>query len=81
MVSELMDWLIDQGLHNAKTAVASTLLEDDPYGQNAERAYVELIDSLKRREERRTKESARVRLKQLTVHEQVEELKNLGHTP
>jgi len=80
-VSDLMDRLINQGLHNAQRAVATVLLENDPYGEDAERAYVELIDSLKRREERRTKETARVRLQQLSAHEQLEELKNLGQTP
>lgn len=79
--SELMDWLASQGLQNAKNAVATLLLEEDPYGEESERAFVEIIDSLKERADRRDKDAARAKLRMMSAHEQLDQLKNLGQTP
>jgi len=79
--SELMDWLASRGLHNAKNAVATLLLEEDPYGEEGERAFVEIIDSLKERADRRDRDAVRAKLRMMSAHEQLDQLKNLGQTP
>jgi DNA primase len=79
-IAQLMQQLENDGLIKARDAVAQQMTEPDQFGNESERAYVEIIDTIKAHAERRDKDVQRAQLRSLSAQEQLATLKDLGQS-
>ena len=70
-VGELMDWLENHGLQAESQGIARIMTLEDPYGDQYERAFVEIADSLQVLVAERDRAARRARLHTLPVAEQL----------